>query len=167
MATNMKFHLRAVGIISAVVIVLYLMIGPKPQEQNVVHKPTDRFIRIGGATWGLSCNAQIEEARQARDAIPLAKDKDGKVIQNEPLNLVTPNNVLTFIKSACEGQMACEVKASDDTLGATVLASCYKQLNVNYRCSDTDRLVIANIDQGQSLKINCEPDASATEQHQP
>ena len=160
MAKNMKFHAIAIAVITVVIVILYLLVGPKPQAPVVV-KPTDRAVRISTATWGLSCNQQIEEAQRSRESIPMAKDAEGKVIQPEPLKKVEINNVLPVIKTACEGQLGCEVNATDDILGVHLLPGCYRQLNVNYRCSDVDRLTTVNIDQGQTLKIDC-TDATAS-----
>lgn len=166
MAKNLKFHAVAIAIITVVVIILYMLVGPKPQEQ-VPAKPTDRFARISTATWGLSCNPQIEEAQRTRNTMPLAKDADGKIIQQEPLQKVVINNVLPAVKTACEGQLDCQLLATDDVLGVQLVPGCYRQLNVNYRCSDLDRLVSVTIDQGQLLKIDCSADAAATAPHRP
>ena len=166
MAKNMKVHVLPISIISVVIIVLYLIIGPKPAPDHVTKQPTDRFIRISNASWGLECNPQIEEALRNRANIPLAKDADGKIIQAESLKKAAANNALPVVKTACEGQLTCQVFATDDALGIPLLSGCYKQLDVNYRCSDIDRLVTLHIDQGQPLKIDCTPDASpATPTH--
>ena len=166
MAKNMKFHAIAIGIISVIVVILYLLIGPAPVQQ-VAHNPSDRFIRIGNATWGMSCNQQIDHAQQNLEAAPLAKDADGKVIRVEPLKRIAFNNVQTVVKQSCEGQMQCSIYATDDTLGFSLPAGCNKALNVNYRCSDVDRLVTVNTDQGQFLKIDCTPNAATPAPHQP
>ena len=167
MATNMKFHAIAIGAISVLVVLLYMLMGPAPEEQNVAHQPTDRFARVSSATWGLACNAQISEVRQTQDNSPLQKDADGKVIKNETMKPATVNNALDVVKKACEGQINCQIMASDEALGITLPAGCYKQLSVNYSCSDLDRLTVVNIDQGQSLKIDCMPDVAATAPNQP
>lgn len=154
MKKNMKFHAIAIAIISVVIVALYSFIGPKPVEKGPP-KPTDRYVRITNATWGLECNSVIDEVSRARSAIPLAKDAAGKVIPAEPLKRVSVDNVLPVVKQACEGQLACEVPANDDVFNITLPPGCYKKLNVNYRCSDVDRLAMLSIDQGQYLKIDC------------
>jgi hypothetical protein len=166
MAKNLKFHAIAIGIISAVIIVLFLFIGPKPQ-QDASLSPSARYIRISTATWGLSCNPQIAEAQRARESLPLAKDADGKVIQQKALKQVKINNVLPVVQQICERQQQCQVMATDDALGVQLLAGCYRQLYVNYHCAETDRLVSVSIDQGRSLKIDCSADAGTPAPHQP
>jgi hypothetical protein len=166
MAKNIKFHVIAISIISVIVIILYLLIGPKSSEQGEA-KPSDRFARISSATWGLACNPQIEETQRLQDAIPLAKDADGKVIRVERLQKVTIDNVLPAVKKACEGKLSCVMMAYDDTLGVKLLPGCYRQLNATYRCSDVDRIVSVNIDQGQALRIDCSPNAASAAPQRP
>ena len=154
----------AISVITVVIVVLYLLVGPKPQAPVVV-KPSDRAIRISTATWGLSCNPQIEEAQRARESVPMAKDADGKVIPQEPLKKVAVDNVLDVIKNMCEGKIGCEVNATDDVLGVHLFPGCYRKLNVNYRCSSIDRLITVDIDQGQTLKIDCTDANAPAPQH--
>jgi hypothetical protein len=164
MAKNIRFHAIAITIISTVIVVLFLLIGPKPQEQAT--QPTDRFVRISNATWGLSCNTQIDAIQQQRESTALKKDADGKVIAQEPLKKVAVDNALAVVKTACEGKQACEVPATDEVLGISLPDGCYRQLNVNYRCAELDRIVSVTIDQGRSLHIDCS-DVSGAAPHQP
>jgi hypothetical protein len=160
MPKNIQFHALAISIISLVIVVIYMLMGPNPSNTAPgAGIPTDRYIRISNATWGLSCNALIDEL--ARTAAPLAKDANGKVIPAEPLKRVTADNVLPLIKATCDGKVSCQISATDEALGVSLTDTCYKKLTVNYRCTDLERIVTLEIDQGQWLKLDCAATAAA------
>jgi len=103
MTKNIKFHALAISIISLVIVLLYAVIGPKPQSVSpATNGQLLKSIRIGNATWGLACNPFIDEAQ--RLAGGLQKDKDGNIIPATPIKRATVDNALVAVKSACEGK---------------------------------------------------------------
>ena len=163
MVKNIKFHAIAISIISVVIIVLYMAIGPKPTAQpdaNAALNPAGHYVRIAGATWGQNCDPFIDEALRTQQATPIVTDASGKPVPLKPLAHVSVNNVLPTVKRICDGKMGCEVLANSDILGTEPLEACYKRLVIQYRCFDLDRVTSKEVDQGQLVKIDCTPQAS-------
>ncbi|MFZ4541782.1 MAG: hypothetical protein ACOYNL_08260 [Rickettsiales bacterium] len=163
MSKKIKFHAIAIAAICTVVILAFLIIGPKqsaPTGETNKNK-NGNYVHIVNASWGLNCNQAIEEAIRTRANIGLSKDAEGKIIPQEPIKLAPLDNVLTAAKQACEGSDSCNLIASSDSLGTEPLSSCYKKLVVNYRCFEVDRLRSITVDQGERLSIDCsKPEAT-------
>lgn len=147
---SLKFHGIAIGAICAVVIVLFLLIGPK--EGAVVDPDAgqgDRYVRLVSATWGQNCNIEIDRLRkQGKVSI----DRGG---QKVPLTAVQPNNVLYQLSERCNDRITCNIVASKDVMGIDPLPTCFKRLSITYRCFSIDRAWRAEVPQGELLKIDC------------
>lgn len=157
MRTNVKFHAIAITLITLIVVVLYVMIGPKQSQQPTETGPRegDRQVSIINATWGENCNPAIEEALRDQRNSPPVKDGHGKVLPYMPLKKVEPDNVLQKVSETCNHRFACQLRLDPETLGVDPLPGCYKQLVVAYRCFTFDRLNTLTLDQGDMLKIDC------------
>ncbi len=149
--SHLKFHITAITAICAVVIVVYTAINPK-HSTNVPAQPgSDRHITIDNATWGRNCDPYIEEA-QANWHLPAMGDKTTATPRPEKAAL---NNALDAVGAACNGQLACHLNITSDTMKTEPLASCYKRLTVGYRCFSIDRLWTLEVNQGADLVIDC------------
>lgn len=157
MRTNIKFHAVAISLITLIVVVLYIVIDPKPQQAPVDNAPRegDRQVSIINATWGENCNPAIEEALRDQRNSPPVKDGRGNVLPYMPLKKVEPDNVLQKVSETCNHRFACQLRLDPETLGVDPLPGCYKQLVVAYRCFTFDRLNTLTLDQGDMLKIDC------------
>lgn len=150
----------AIGSITAVVLVMYLLIGPKSaDEQKTVFAGTN-YVQINSATWGLNCNQHIDyaikEAQAERAAAPLEKRKDIQI--PEP---VARNNVLSHMSELCNGKEVCSFLVESDIIGIDPVYSCYKELQLTYRCYDVDKLRSITFKQGDMLKLDCTPTTPA------
>jgi hypothetical protein len=157
MRINYKFHTIAIAIISAVIVVIFLLFGPKapPSAAPVVLTTADSYARIVSATWGLNCNVFIESAIAVQAKEGLARDANGTVIAAPILKKVTPDNVLEKVKALCNGKPFCETYINSEILGNEPSADCFKQLEISYRCFEVDRLRSASVGQNDALKIDC------------
>ena len=154
----------ALTLITGVIFVVYTIAAPKPAPAPVLEPQSSHAIEVYQATWGLRCNDEITRALQRRQFAPVEKDEKGQVIPPKPLALVQPNNVLSPVSEACNGKLACQIDASPERLGVDPLESCYKELNVQYRCFTYDRLQIAKAEQGTTLTIDCRENANPSTQ---
>lgn len=148
---SLKFHALALGIICVVIILLYLLIGPKAAGIAVdPNRPTgDRYVRIVDATWGLNCNAEIARLRN------LGTTTVGEGDNQRPLEPVKPNNALYAVTALCEDKLACNIPATKEAMGLDPLAACYKDLVIGYRCFSIDRKWTRKVEQGTILTIDC------------
>jgi hypothetical protein len=63
--------------------------------------------------------------------------------------------VYKTVSQQCNGRITCMFKADVKTLNVDPLHSCFKKLNVRYRCFSYDRLWNLEISQGKNLEIDC------------
>ena len=151
---NAKFHGIAIAVIFAATLVLYNVMKPPPPTEDA-SVPKDHFIQIYNATWGIACNDNIKRAIAERTSKPLPKDEAGVVIPQTPLVSVSFNNVLSQVSDQCNGKVTCIVTADSATLGVEPLESCFKTLELGYRCYNEDRLRVLNLDQGKTETLDC------------
>lgn len=151
---HIKFHAAALAIICFVVVVCFMLFGPKEATVSTEEVIGDRYIQIVNATWGKNCDAFVPQA-QAAWRTPAPGDK------NAPARpaFAQFNNALPAVKQACEHKLACRVLAISDVLKTDPLPSCYKRLTVAYRCFDFDRLWNTDTGQGDLLAIDCHENA--------
>lgn len=155
MRGKLKIHATAISIICVVIVVMYLIVGPKAPPPADPNPQGDRAIEIYSATWGETCNQFIDNPRRARDNQPPQKDAKGNIIPQPKLERVLPNNVLTAVSQHCNGKLTCSVTATSDELGVEPLANCFKRLKLSYRCFNYDRLWPIELNQGDSKTIDC------------
>lgn len=156
MPSSFKFHVIAVSIICLIVTGLYYTIGPKRFTAPGSVQTGEQHIRIVSASWGLNCNPAIETAIRERKASNTATPAS-----TTPLAPVMPDNALDTLKAACEGKLTCSLIVNNETMQSDPLVSCFKKLELAYRCHTVDRLHSLSINQATPLKINCtNPSAS-------
>jgi hypothetical protein len=143
----------AISIITAVVFAMYLMLTPNKSPEKVAFAGTN-YVQISSATWGLNCNPHVKhailEAEAARAAMPRA-ERD-KV---EMPKIVTRNNALSHMSTLCNGKEICSFLVEADIIGFDPIYSCFKELELNYRCYEIDRLRHATLRQGEFAKLDC------------
>lgn len=161
MKHNYKFHAIAIASISLIITVLYLIIDPKPATTGgdpEIHG--DQAIEIYSATWGESCNSDIETA--LNDPVLLATiNRAAAEAKRGPLKLVTRNNALATIGDLCNGKLACSFIPNTQLLGDPY-SNCFKTLDVSYRCFSYDRLWTLSLDQGKPVTIDCHEQKNPT-----
>ncbi len=155
MLKSLKFHIIAISIICVLVVGLSQIMGTSHTATPQTPQIGDRYVRVVSATWWLNCNPFIEEAKRARETTALPKDEKGNIIPQEPLKAMVLDNVLTAAKTICDGKLSCDVMATSEVLGLDPMESCFKKLNLNYRCFEMDRLRITETSQGERLTIDC------------
>lgn len=150
---HLKFHLFAIAAISLLIIVLYMLFGPTPNNNG---EPAlgDNYIRIDNATWGKNCDPYIAQGQQEWRP-PAADDKNPAP---QP-SYAQHNNALESIRKLCEGLATCRLRVDNATMGVDPLRSCYKRLVMGYRCTTFDRLWTRDLGQGDVLTIDCRPGA--------
>jgi len=147
---NLKFHLIAIGTISFIVVVLFAIMKPVNQPAIDPNLPTgDRYIRMDSATFGQNCNPIIAQERKK----PLQRNEDG-TLQPAP-KLVQRNNALLALSSLCDGKLQCSTPVSEDLFQSGVNARCYRKLQYSYRCFSIDRLWVKELNEGDTLTIDC------------
>ncbi len=145
---HFKFHAIALGIICLVVVVAFLLFGPKeagPAEEVI----GDRYIQVATATWGKNCDPFVAQAQ--RD---WRMPAEGQTAEPRP-SFAQLNNVIEVVKSQCEHKMNCRLLADTDLLKTDPLPACYKKLAVGYRCFEFDRLWNVETGQGEILELDC------------
>ncbi len=182
MKTNVKFHTIAIAAIIVIVTALYFALGaPKAPRGGVVGDTSGRAIEIYSATWGEACNPAIAAEIATRKNTPigtrvgnanastasvnpasaghknLSATASTTAISADDLKPVTPNNALEAVGNVCNGALACDLRADDESLGVSPLRSCFKRLVVSYRCFNFDRLNTLDVGQGEHLRIDCSP----------
>ncbi len=147
---------------------LYVVIGPGGTKNITVQQTTDRYIQIYSASWGLNCANYIAQENQRLQQLRLRPADLEKLAPEErpqsldPLPPVTRDNVLKIVGEKCNNSIACSFDASSDNLKLEPLASCYKHLEVEFRCFAFDRLRHLKVNQSETLTIDCkEADATA------
>lgn len=155
MQHNLKFHAIAIGSICLIVIVLFLIMRPNTDAPAEVspYATGDRYVRVESATWGLNCNQEINRLRQSSQKT----DAD-----DQPYHTATLNNVALQVGELCNGRLVCDFNADATTLQEDPLTSCYKQLEISYRCFSIDRLWRLTFNQGDNAHIDCNPSADAS-----
>lgn len=151
---HMKFHMMAIGAISVIIVILFIIMRPKQEEVDPTIATGDRAVEIVSATWGLNCNAEITRMKKAQ---PVQLDDSGAATNN--LSLVTPNNVLGAVQAICKGRVICNFNVDTQTLQSDPLPSCFKQLEIGYRCFNIDRLWKTKANLNESLSIDCNKEA--------
>lgn len=138
-----KHHLIASSFF--VVLMVGAVILLQPSSNADATKGPDRFIQVVNATWGVNCMDQVEEMR--RNNTP---DDDGPVPES-----IRRNNVLLPLTKLCNNKDTCQFKINEDYLGKAPVRSCFKQLEIQYRCFLTDTLHTTNGEDNQAIAIDC------------
>lgn len=154
MRGKMRIHIMAIAAITAMVTLMYVLFGPTtPKTQETVFAGNN-YVQISSATWGMNCNpninhaierARIERAQlppEKRDSIPIPKH-------------ITRNNALTYISTLCNGKAICAFLTEADVIKFDPIYSCFKDLEISYRCYDIDRLRHAKFRQGEMTRLDC------------
>lgn len=153
MRGRMRIHMISIGIITAVVTVMYLLFAPKQVAQKVEFSGSN-YVQVNSATWGLNCNThidhEIKQAQIARAKLPVT-ERDTIEIPK----IVTRNNALSHLSTLCNGKEICSFLTEADVIGLDPVYSCFKELEISYRCFDIDRLRQAKFRQGEFAKIDC------------
>lgn len=144
---NLKLHL----IVSA--IFLALIFGALSYFSTTQAPPSaptpitsDRFIQIARATWGENCNGYIQSAQEQ---VRMGKSKDPAPA------LVRRDNALRVVSSLCNGKEQCQFATDPVSLGFDPIASCDKEMVVEYRCFVSDRSHEVRAEGGASVLIDC------------
>lgn len=154
MRGKMRIHLMAIGAITTMVTLMYVLFGPTTQKsQEAVFAGSD-YVQISSATWGMNCNPhvkhEIERARIERTKLPFSK-RDTIPIPKH----ITRNNALTYISTLCNGKAICTFLTEADIIKFDPIHSCFKELEISYRCYDIDRLRHAKFRQGEVTRLDC------------
>jgi len=149
----MRIHVIAIGSITALVFLLYLLVVPKEAPEKAEFSGNN-YVQISSATWGLNCNDHVRHAiKEAQAEIAAAPREKRDEIQIP--KLVTRNNALTHLSKLCNGKEVCNFLAESDIIGLDPIYSCFKNLEVSFRCFDVDRLRNMTFRQGDVAKLDC------------
>lgn len=162
MRGSLRFHAIAVAAISTVIIAVFYLTQPSSAEKKTIDPDqfSERAVEIYSATWGMNCNPYIEEAIRRQAATPAPADASGSSKPAKPLQDVTTNNVLDVVSGLCNGRVRCDLTATAEAMGGLdPLGSCYKQLDVSYRCFTYDQLWNVTVEQGKTLRLDCNAQA--------
>jgi len=158
MRGRMRIHIMAVGTITAVVLVMYLIVGPKSAPEQKTEFTGTNYVQVNSATWGMNCNRHIEyrrkEAEMKRAEVPYAERE-----KIEMPELVIRNNVLSQMSTLCNGKEVCAFRVESEVIGVDPVYACFKELEISYRCFEIDRLRQEKYRQGSTARIDCSPKA--------
>lgn len=133
---NLKLHIIAATFFVMIGMAILITTGkirfgepPAGDPSQPVIQST-RFLQIDSASWGLNCK---------KFATNLPPFKPTKEKPNPPIALRL-DNVLRPISSICNGKVACQFMIDNATLGMDPVPSCTKELLVEYRCDDMERV---------------------------
>lgn len=160
MRGRMRVHVIAIGAITAVVFIMFLIVGPKNTTPQQTQFAGNNYVQISSATWGLNCNTNVKhEIKQAQiKRSQMLYSERNKV---EIPKIITRNNAITHLSDLCNGKETCNFLAESDVIGLDPIYSCFKELELSYRCFDIDRLRHLKIKQGNMVRIECAKDAIA------
>lgn len=143
---NWKFHLLASSIFVVLMVGAVVLLQP---SSNADAKGPDRFIQVVNATWGVNCIEQVEEMRRTNTL------DDGDPVPES----IRRNNALLPLTKLCNNRETCEFKVNESYLGKPPVKSCFKELEVQYRCFLTDTLHTTNGEDNAPIAIDCRPTA--------
>lgn len=151
---HLKFHATAIAAICGIIIVLFMLFGPKGTSttDEVVG---DRYITIDNATWGKNCDMYVRQALASY--IPPAP---GTADAPPKPAYAQYNNALPALREQCDHHLKCSFMLNSANLKVDPLPSCFKRLTVGYRCFSYDRLHKAELGQGEMLTIDCHEGAA-------
>ena len=155
MPKNFKFHAIALASICAIVVLVSSLMK---QDEPVIdpNGPSNgRAIEVFSATWGKNCDATIDTILAARAATPPEKDANGVLVPQPKVEKAKKDNVLSTVSAVCNGHVTCELAPNSTNMGIEPAESCYKQLEIGYRCFSFDRMNSISIGQGKSTTIDC------------
>ena len=137
---NLKLHLAAISIIVLLLVAVYIFSNRGTGEGN-----TPIALEVVNASYGLNCLAQ----QPAQGSEPNAIYKD------ESTPAVRKNNVLVAVSRLCNGQPTCQFEVNESNLGSNPNPTCYKELEVDYRCFSYDRLRSAETAENNIISLSC------------
>jgi len=142
--TNIRFHLIALSIIIAFVLVVFYLTGQfSGQSQQAANPQGERTIKIWEASWGLNC--QDAPLKNPDAALSPQKRSD-----------IKKDNVLEQVRQMCDGQVTCQFKASKATLGDVAPdRRCTPELKLIYRCYELDRPWQIRAENRQQVAFSC------------
>lgn len=152
-----RFHAIAISAICLVIVLVFSFAAPKPAPVAMSNEPqTSNRIEVYQANWGLNCNVDIARTLKVRQTNLPPRDEKGQVIPYKPLVPAQKNNVILPVSTLCNTQVMCQIEATSTNLGGIdPLETCYKQLEVQYRCFTYDRIHTETVDQGSILTLDC------------
>lgn len=166
MRQSWQFHAIAVSIIIGIVLILYALVGPGSKPPAPAQPAPDRVIKIYSATWGRNCNQYITTENQHLLQLKLHPEQLEKMdpadrpASLDPRPFVEQDNVIAAVRAYCEGKESCDVEVDSNELKLEPLPSCYKHLEVGFRCFEFDRLHSFEVNQNDKLHIDCHASAS-------
>lgn len=142
--TNIRFHLIALSIIIAFVLVVFYLSGQfTGQSQEKGQAASERTIKVWEASWGLNC--QDAPLKDPNAALSPQKRSD-----------IKKNNVLERVRRMCDGQVTCQFKADKATLGDVAPdRRCSPELSLIYRCYELDRPWQIRAENRQQVVFSC------------
>jgi hypothetical protein len=121
---------------------------PPAPEAIAPEKVYDEFIQIDSASWGMNCVSYANRYPQQE-----AEDED----DTPPLPL-RRDNVLRALSSLCNGYATCNFTITSETLGKDPVPSCTKELRIEYRCNDMEKVRRESFfDNQEEVILDCRP----------
>lgn len=145
---NWKLHtLVVIGIIATLFFVWQLVImKPEPVEQKIV---SAYKINISRATYGAACAGVTSTL--------VMESEDDSPYQSLDVQDFKENNAYEAVKKLCQDKSACKFIASPETMGFDPFPNCaLKDLQIEFRCFQVDRLRKVSAGNNAELVINCD-----------
>ncbi|MBY0355322.1 MAG: hypothetical protein K2Q12_06275, partial [Rickettsiales bacterium] len=134
---NLKLHIIATTIFVLLGIVILIATGrihfgeqPAENAGEVARNIPKGYLQIDSASWGMNC-------MQFASRIPPFKPTKEDEVAPLPLRR---DNVLRVVSRLCNGNESCEIAINEETLGRDPIMNCTKELRVEYRCEEMERV---------------------------
>lgn len=130
---------------------------PAPPPSQNAPAAQEFFMIIDSATWGYNC------AKFASRLPPFKPTPE----QPDPPLALRRDNVLRPVSSLCNGTEACEIPVTAEVLGRDPIPSCTKEMRIEYRCNDLERVRRKIIYPGSDpVKLDCRDPETVEEGHE-
>ena len=138
-----------------IVLIIWEIMTAKPAVQLAPAEKSPYAIEIHRASYGLACRDFYDVnadglAGQAETANPYGDKKD-------PEGNIKENNVLEAVKKICDGKAACSFTVEPKTFNFDPYPACsYKDLRIDFRCYNIDRLRRIAGEEASLTSIDCD-----------
>ena len=151
---NNKLHAMIICALIGGVLIVWELMTMKPAAQLAPAAKSLYAIEIHRASYGLNCKGLYSGnadrlAGQSGEAGPYGDRKEGG-------NTLKENNVLETVKKICNGKARCDFIVEPKTFDFDPYPACsYKDLRIDFRCYNIDRLRALAGEEGNPISIDC------------
>lgn len=163
---NIKFHLMAVSVMIAIVVVVFIATGQlepnapttAPDAAPVAAPQRNGNLSIAEAHWGLNCVDALKSHNQRLETRIEATTEPTLIekLKNDRRPLPERNNALEKMNELCGGKVSCDFTTTHQVMGTAGFNGCSYELELVYRCFVFDRRRLLSARYRQDVSLSCE-----------